>query len=757
MNSKLKFLYLQSNENGTADTKNLNPVLESKSNMFPASCSICDMKFSSRANARRHERNIHNYKPPPPLPPPPPPPPLEFSLLQQPINYSIGQSSSNATHHTSPPKSSQRKSSVIPEVFDYSQPEKYRHLLTENKIKFIRKHLRFLEQYQDMTCACCDKQYHTYKSFMSHMRKKYQFLPRNLCFKCLRQFETKGQFIAHLKKKNCINLHCLYLSDSSIQKPPMTEEEQARQKAKDVLMNKVYGCKLCGVNFRLKMDFRAHVYETHADESRSQDFPLTVCGFCNAKFDDPVARKRHYTNLECINLIICGTCGEKFELHNAYIDHVYSKHLDNQKVKDSDRELDYNDADSFDGEFDMSNCSPTSNLRTPQNCPVCGKQYNNYYNVLRHMESKHPDQLPKTYTCEYCHTGFPRQCSLREHMKIFHADVVYRPQVALLPALLKLESTNQFNCSDCGHKADSKDDWIDHMRSHSKFICPQCDFHTENRDEHETHLSTHLKFKLYSCTICKHSFNTEKGLETHMEAIHHIKESNDTPKQDISNISIKEEPEMHIDAISDKITPKPDTSKSESGDVTENLKLSSQNEENPAQRRRECPVCKAMFTIGAAFANHIKTHQVPENHSLLQKLNLPTHPTVKRLRCRLCQKRINTKLGLKRHMLLEHQIQDYSCVKCYMCPAEFSNHKGLRVHLLRSHQITKEEDEHNQQERALNLSQHNRNSYQQHPMYQQPHKSAQAIEHYECSVCHTVYRNRQDLKVHARTVHGIEK
>lgn len=739
--------YLSAENGGSEDA--IYNQQDSKSTIFPANCSVCDMKFSSRANARRHERNIHGFNPrlgefgPSPL---------------QSMNFISSKASALPNIQITPPKSSsQRKSAVVVEVFDYTHPENYRHHLTENKIRFIRKNMTFLEQYQDMTCACCDKQYQTYKAFMSHMRKKYQFLPRNLCFKCLRQFETKGQFIAHLKKKNCINLHRLYLSDNSIQKPPMTEDEQLRQKTKDMLANKVYGCKLCGVNFRLKMDFRAHVYEIHADESRAKDFPLTVCGFCNSKFDDPVARKRHYTNLECINMILCGTCGEKFEMHNSYIDHVYNKHLGNQRIKDGEREMDYNDTDSFDGEFDMSNCSPTSNLRTPQNCPVCGKQYNNYYNVLRHMESKHPDQLPKTYTCDYCKKGFPRQCSLREHMKLFHAEIVYKPQIPLLPALLKLEATNQFNCTECGHTAESKDDWIDHMRSHSKFVCPQCDYHTENKDEHENHLATHLKFKLYSCAICKHSFNTEKGLETHMEAIHNQKgDHNGDQIQTDGIVTIKQEKALDMDDSHG-------TGNEIFNNETENLipkvlfkpnheKAGPPSEEIPAvQRRRECPVCKAMFTIGAAFANHIKTHQIPENKSLLQRLNLPSHPTVKRLRCRVCQKRINTKLGLKRHMLIAHQIKDYSCVKCYMCPAEFSNHKGLRVHLLRSHQITKEEDEQNQQERALNLSQSNRNSYQQQPQKQSP-----AVEHHECNVCHTVYRNRQDLRVHAKTVHGIE-
>lgn len=56
----------------------------------------------------------------------------------------------------------------------------------------------------------------------------------------------------------------------------------------------------------------------------------------------------------------------------------------------------------------------------PQACPICGQQYNNYNNVLRHMESKHPDQLPQTYKCVRCGIGYPRLSNLRDHMVNAH-------------------------------------------------------------------------------------------------------------------------------------------------------------------------------------------------------------------------------------------------------------------------------------------------------------------------------------------------
>lgn len=80
--------------------------------------------------------------------------------------------------------------------------------------------------------------------------------------------------------------------------------------------------------------------------------------------------------------------------------------------------------DSRSGHFNVSliNTTPKTQYfsRMPQACPICGQQYNNYNNVLRHMESKHPDQLPQTYKCVKCGQGYPRLSNLREHMVSAH-------------------------------------------------------------------------------------------------------------------------------------------------------------------------------------------------------------------------------------------------------------------------------------------------------------------------------------------------
>lgn len=692
----------------------------SQSFMRPSSqpqCTVCNMKFSNRANARRHERNIHGILPNPML------------MMNNSHNNQV---SISAPMRGVPRRF--RRVPMLPEpkiVFDYEKPELYRELITDSKLYFIKRHIEFLEQYQNMRCKCCNRDFPTYKFFMAHMRKKYDTLSRNLCFKCLKQFETKSQFISHLKKKNCINLYKVYCADDTISKDPLPPVPTARTGSKEIIANKVYGCKLCTKTFRLKVDFRGHVYETHADETKEQ--MGTSCGFCKTDFEEPALRRRHYNNLECIVFLICGTCDEKFDNLAQYIEHVYGSHL--QPVQPE-----ANGLGPFGEPLDMAEASPakldaaepadalplaavaststaaattttttaasnsglstviptygvpsnsgsdasyayydeinnsgdidpmTTRLRYPQNCKVCGKQYNNYYNVLRHMESKHPNQLPATYRCEQCNVGYPRQLELREHMYKIHG--------VALPKIKR----ELFSCRACGACFDSKRVWLDHQATnHSKYFCHQCDMETESITELETHLLTHRRYKMYKCTLCQHSFNSERGLETHLAVMHAIKKEQMPQSSDDGEVHTNQtmddeddaddDDEMMMDddddddedgyagdhsAPNDNTKARPvdvringDTDKDQSTAAANEIDDDVNIETPPvkkiklennlltsvgvnqmaaklfdtstpiaggivgAQNIRQCPLCHETFSGGIAIANHMRTHGIP--------------------------------------------------------------------------------------------------------------------------------------------------
>lgn len=733
-----------------------------------AACTICNMQFSNRANARRHERNIHGIK-------------IDsqnsnavavayLQQHQQKDRAVVAATAGNAAPSMPPlaiPIRSLARLRELPVAYDYTKPELYSHLITEPKLYFIKRHIEFLEQYQNMTCKCCDKTFPTYKFFMAHMRKRYDTLLRNLCFKCLKQFQTKPQFIAHLKKKNCLNLYKVYLADDTICKEPLPLVQNRRSGSKEIIANKTYGCKLCKDTFRLKSDFRTHVVDAHNDAQKRETIGATSCGYCNMEFEDSSVRRRHFNNVECMVFIVCDTCDNKFDSHSEYIEHVYSTHIPAaaQPIK----------SELPDGDDDMKfpiddGVSPTqAKSRTPQNCQVCGKQYNNYYNVLRHMESKHPDQLPSTYRCEKCDIGFPRQTELRDHMFTIHGESV------------KIRR-DLFNCRSCGGVFESKELWMDHQFTiHGKYLCPNCEYDTEVKTEFETHLNWHLKGKSFKCTICEHTFGSEQSLDTHMNVVH--KKGDIDGDYDLSDDAIAVECAVDIQVNGDDnetdeqhtIDGQGEDDDGNEADLDETIenpkkkfKLENSKDgiaiEDGSQLRSTCRVCKETFSTRGLMIVHMREiHDIPRGFSsiggvggiggtigtsgAIQRDPNQQHNSNNRLRCRICQKRIHTKNAYKRHMLENHQVRDCVFIKCKICPSEFSNDKGLKVHMFRTHNITVQQMQ--EDESLIPDAKQESTAPSPAPVKIAPNPI------FECDICHTVYRNKEHLRSHKTVVHSI--
>lgn len=719
-----------------------------------ASCTVCHMQFSNRANARRHERNIHGVR-----------------ISSQAAAATILQN--NNRPETSTAKTPTKRPFDPTPAYDYSKPELYRESLTEPRLNFIRRHIEFLDQYQTMTCKCCDKQFPTYKFFMAHMRKKYDTLSRNLCFKCLKQFQTKPQFIAHLKKRNCLNLYRVYLADDTISKEALPAA-QIRQGSKEIIANKTYGCRLCTETFRLKNDFRTHVTESHSDAQKRENPGATSCGYCNLEFEDSNERRRHFNNVECMVFLVCGTCDERFDTHPAYITHVYATHIQAAHEATIKNELIDEESGLMAEELSM----PQSKARSPQNCTVCGKQYNNYYNVLRHMESKHPDQVPTTYRCDRCEIGYPRQVELRDHMWRVHNE---RVKFDVLKS-----KREQYACRHCDEAFEQQDAWLIHqMDEHLKYSCNKCDDEHENKEEFLEHLTTHAESKSFKCPICQHSFSSDRGFETHLSVVHNMtKDEIPDDSEDFGDgmpiecaIEINgddgendEDYDSDVDQMDDEDFNDTDNNDGNEADNDETMVgtmpkkrikldnsvkiVNASSTPNDSLLSSTCRICKEVFADRAELMLHMRN-----SHSSVRPMaSLTASPTVtpiqthnvnNRLRCRLCQKRIHTKNGYKRHMLQVHNVTDCVFIKCTLCLSEFSNDKGLKVHMFRTHNITVQQMQ--ADESLVPIPQQESTTPTPTPIV--PRAEPKHI--FECSICHTVYRNRDNLRSHKKVVHKL--
>ncbi|KAG5683827.1 hypothetical protein PVAND_013090 [Polypedilum vanderplanki] len=515
----------------------------------PANCSVCNMQFSNRANARRHEKNIHKIRSSSSAP---------SSQLQQTNTLS------NIVQNSSLSMGLNKKKPLSSIDIDYTKPELYRHLLTPTKLTFILNNLNFLEQAQDMICKCCNKKFPSYKFFMGHMRKKYHGLPRNICFKCLRQFDSKGQFIGHLKRPggSCPNLYRLVMADDSIPKNLIPSDTNLRIPAKDVLNNRVYACAICDDTFRLKSDFREHVYSVHLEVTKNRETPNASCINCNEAFTDSAVRRRHFNNLDCIVYIVCNTCGEQFPSQSVYLEHVYQTHLNSKENESGDDVILFEEPPEEQSQH-QAIISPSN--KSIQKCPVCSKQYNNYYNVLRHMEAKHPDQVPQTYQCPECpNEKFSKQTYLREHLVKIHNKVDVSPRQLMQHQINNNQSgvhkLPAYTCKapNCSAEFREKSKWLDHQveQHNGQFWCMFCNYHeavSGRREEFEKHLemihqnsskptsiaplmngndsdddASNNKLNQsdattsFKCRLCAKRIATKTGLQKHMIKVHNV-------------------------------------------------------------------------------------------------------------------------------------------------------------------------------------------------------------------------------------------
>ncbi|XP_033169939.1 zinc finger protein hangover isoform X2 [Drosophila mauritiana] len=782
-----------------------------------ASCRACSLQFSTRANARRHERNLHpnlfqlSTDSPHNTPITKPTPALAAALeIQRAAAAAATAEANRAAGAAGGNISTQKYRQVVMNAFikcegggyDYDNPEQYRPLLTRDKVEFIEQNDEFLEQYQTMTCRCCNKYFSTYKNFMAHVRKKYPQLPRNLCFNCLKMNDSKALFISHLKKRNCINLFrvlnalrgktttvvvpiaddgtddgatgAVPVADAgagvmAMNSPTVTasgevvtpgggSERPEKLRAKELLVNKLYECKLCPKGFRTKHEFRTHVYDKHADVQRKDNNSIQ-CSFCGLDFADPVDRRRHYNNMDCIVRLRCMTCDAKLETHQRFLDHVYQDHLggvgggavsDNASTTGSgmarSNSMEHSPGKrsllgalgvgSSAEESRSSSAAPpltsTPKLvggnqvggggstsasaaaaaqssanrdasapksqyfsRMPQVCPICGQQYNNYNNVLRHMESKHPNKLPETYKCVRCGLGYPRISYLREHMINVHGVdknrhsggfeyIVNADAVKLADGSTPNVYTGRYDYVMKDLMSITNDDDEEEPGSVAKKM------RLDDSSNNSSLVGVASQQK--ECPICNAVFSNNIGLSNHMRS--HYTASNAV------NAALAAANRMTPKSLTITATPATDSEFGVGGTMSESAPATPAN-------------------VPPAMAN-----QTPQEQAVFRRsLDQAADRRFRRMRCRICQRRFSSKKSYRYHMLTDHQVQNVQFIKCKLCNAEFAYEKGLKVHLFKVHG------------RAI--------------------KDEMIIKQFECEVCSIVYSSESELQQHKRSVHKL--
>lgn len=606
------------------DNSNSDPKILRRQLLQVSDCTICGMKFVSPGNARRHEKNVHNFYgnklQPNPLNPEimmnhaKAKSVMEPEILMEVDNENIYQSIGDNTDDD--------RSETL--SMDFSMVN-YEGDLTEDNLTYIQKYKNVIESVQEKRCFCCNRPYSRMKLLLAHLRKRTD-IPPYQCFNCLISCENRSDYVQHMKMGQCRNVYALYKQKVALGEINPVEniendyaelsQEQIAPKADKVplkyaLMYRVFSCNFCDFSNRIKAVTKKHLNATHLTDKNPLENPVQ-CQYCQKIFEDSESRRRHTQNCDCTTHVICELCGEKFDSLQPFNEHATLVHANNTNDRKANESVDSTTGQKVAQKFTK--------------CKFCPKVYSTYHNMVRHVSKHHNSNNP--YKCENCNETFSSQTKLTDHYTS-----------CLTSQAAGEELQYNFSCKDCGVLFATLEGWTKHQEIHQ--ACQQCGQTFQNQQELDLHKKEHLKVKYYSCNICGNSYSQAKQLSDHM--VEHGVSENDVE---------------HV-----------------------------------------CDICQETFRGVQEYAAHMEMHEgkIPmfdgfSDTNVTQSVLTEKSANSKEknyFRCNVCNKHVETKQGLQKHMLFRHKkpLPDMSkhIYRCDLCPKRYMNARGVIRHKRTSH------------------------------------------------------------------------
>ncbi|XP_047997750.1 zinc finger protein 777-like isoform X2 [Leguminivora glycinivorella] len=208
-----------------------------------------------------------------------------------------------------------------------------------------------------------------------------------------------------------------------------------------------------------------------------------------------------------------GQCIETFENVKGEVD-IVDEFSENIDIKLED-ELDIEELKTeILGEFDKEASPEKENNFNITNfyCNMCQKKFASLRGLQRHSKLKHSTKvrLPRILICDICGSQWNNRTNFVRHMRR------HQP-----PAL------SDFNCDVCKLEFCTPDALKKHKRTHAgektaggpvkkKFVCPECGATTDKASNHRVHMMRHNKDYKHKCPECSKGFYRLAELTVHM-------------------------------------------------------------------------------------------------------------------------------------------------------------------------------------------------------------------------------------------------
>ncbi|CRK95904.1 CLUMA_CG009350, isoform A [Clunio marinus] len=576
--------------------------------------------------------------------------------LTSPINEVKEESSGNGS--ATEPDESQNKEANEPEKQDLSNPQ---FILSDSDGKILKNG------------------YTTKPRRIRYFNTKFQ------CDICGKVMKTKANIARHMNTHKDLRTryyHCQICESSFFDKHGLkTHVIGVHEKPKHL------NCSLCRRTFRTERGLKSH-------KLRPCRLPCEICGKSIGKN----GLKEHLNVMHFkIKPYECDICGKKFR-SKTEITHHLNTHI-SLEHRTRDYQCDHCEASFFD------KCGlqrHTLNMHEkPEHltCSLCSRTFKTEEGLKNHK--LRPHRLP----CEVCGKSIGKN-ELRRHLNTVHFNI------------------KPYQCNICGKKFGKKSHLTRHVNTHKDFRtkdfhCQICESSYFNKETLQTHiLNNHERPKHLTCTLCRITFKTERGLKSHKLLPHRL------PCEICGKSMGKNALKMHLNVMHFKMKP------------------------------YQCDICDNKFRNKNEVTNHLNTHISLEHRtrdyqcdlceaSFFDKCSLRTHTfnmheKQKHLICSLCSKAFRTEEGLKNHKLRPHKVNE----PCEICGKSIRN---LKHHLNKMHFNIKrcQCDICGKKFRKSNLARHISTHIGLGPR----------TKDFHCQICGKSFFSKPGLKAHTRTVH----
>lgn len=263
-------------------------------------------------------------------------------------------------------------------------------------------------------------------------------------------------------------------------------------------------CRFCCERFETVNDAAYHLVNKHAIqieldyEIGMQPFKLEkdrlLCAICNAKSICLRQLSRH-TQTHFLKYT-CEACGKSYATITTLRNHITYCHTGEERICRKCKQ-------GFPSTEAKRQHLNTSKRCWSHLCHICGERFVSWNVKQQHMMEVHGAQR-KTYACPECPEVFVDRKKYRVHFKIRHTD-------------------DNFVCSCCGNKYDTKRNLDEHRVVHTKeklFPCTVCSKSFPRKKNLVQHMWIHSEYKRFSCTLCNKQFNQRVSWKTHMKSYH---------------------------------------------------------------------------------------------------------------------------------------------------------------------------------------------------------------------------------------------